>query len=29
MTWAPFVIYVDLELILMPIDQRSGSTNLF
>ena len=29
MTWAPFVIYADLESILMPIDQRRNSTQIY
>ena len=29
MTWAPFVIYADLESILIPVDQRRGSTHLY
>ena len=29
MTWAPFVIYADLESILMPIDQFRNSTHLY
>ena len=29
MTWAPFVIYADLESILVPVDQRKGNTHLY
>ena len=29
MTWAPFVIYADLESILLPVDQRRGLTHLY
>ena len=29
MTWAPFVIYADLESILMSVDQRRNSTHLY
>ena len=29
MTWAPFVIYADLEFILLPMDKRKGSTHLY
>ena len=29
MIWAPFVIYADLESILMPVNQRRGSTHLY
>ena len=29
MTWAPFVIYADLESNLIPVDQRRGSTHLY
>ena len=29
MTWAPFVIYADLESILMPVDQRRSSIHLY
>ena len=28
-TWAPFVIYADLESILSPIEQHKGATNLY
>ena len=28
-TWAPFVIYADLESILVPNDQRTGATHLY
>ena len=29
MTWAPFVIYADLESIILPVDKRKGSTHLY
>ena len=28
-TWAPFVIYADLESLLLPVDRRTGSTHLY
>ena len=28
-TWAPFVIYADVESILLPVDKRKGSTHLY
>ena len=28
-TWAPFVIYADLESVLAPADQRNGATHLY
>ena len=29
MNWAPFVIYADLEPILVPVDKRKGNTHLY